>query len=85
MKVTIKNSDGKKESVECLDSNCPKRECFSPGHFQHRSCNNVHDSGCDTFLSCTYRNYHGCPETAFDATVPLGKEIEALQKKGGAK
>ena len=82
MTVTVKNRDGKKVKVECRDWDCPKRECFGPGFYQHRSCNNQHDSGCDNYLSCMYRNYHGCPETAFDQTVPIGKEIEALLKRG---
>ena len=81
MTVKIKNAQGKCESVECRDLDCPKRECFSPGYFQHRSCNNRHDSGCDNYLSCMYRNYHGCPDTAFDPSVPLGMEIEALCRK----
>ena len=86
MTVRIKNAQGKRESVECLDFDCPTRECFSPGYYQHRSCNNAHDSGCDDYLSCMYRNYNGCPETIHDPSVPIGKELEALiRKEGGAK
>jgi len=81
MKVKCRLSNGNHAEVECCDRNCPGRECFSPGHFQHRSCNNVHDSGCDDHLSCMYRNYHGCPDTAFDKDVPYGKELETLQKR----
>lgn len=83
MTVKIKNAQGKRESVECRDFDCPRRECFSPGFYQHRSCNNVHNSGYDDFLSCMYRNYHGCPDTAFDPSVSIGKELEALLKKEG--
>lgn len=61
MRVKFKYNNGKRETCECLDSKCPDRECFAPGYWQHRSCNNLHNSGYDDFLSCMNRNYRGCP------------------------
>ena len=61
MTVTI-DYDGRREKCVCIDAKCPYRECFAPGHYQHRSCNNVHNSGYDDHLSCLNNQYHGCPD-----------------------
>ena len=48
--------------VSCKD--CPKYDCFSPHYYQHR--NQTIDgetvTNTDKELSCSYRNYNGCPD-----------------------
>ena len=63
MKVKYKDHNGKWQECEgCIDGKCPKRDCFHPGFYQHRSCNNRHDSGCDNYRTCMTNQYHGCPD-----------------------
>ncbi len=67
MKVRYKNHEGKWVTCEgCVDSNCPNRDCFAPGYYQHRSCNNQHNSGYDDYQTCLTNQYHGCPDDAFE-------------------
>ena len=50
--------------VDVLCKECPNYECFSPHHYQHRNQTidgNVSQST-DKELSCSYRNYNGCPQ-----------------------
>lgn len=63
MFVKFKNAKGKYEKCACLDSQCPKRDCFAPGYFQHRGClasGGSKSSGYNDYLSCLNRDYHGC-------------------------
>jgi hypothetical protein len=63
MFVTVK-SENKKIKVDVSEKNCPLYACFSPHHYQHRSYNLREGSmtWVDKYYSCSYRNYHGCPD-----------------------
>jgi hypothetical protein len=63
MFITIK-SKNKKIKVDVSEKNCPLYACFSPHHYQHRIYNSREGSMIcsDKHYSCSYRNYHGCPD-----------------------
>lgn len=63
MRVIVKI--GKKETkVDVSEKDCPTYVCFSPHQYQHRGYNSTEGSmtSVDDFMSCSYRNYHGCPD-----------------------
>lgn len=63
VRVTVKR-EGKKVKVDVSEKNCPLYTCFSPHYYQHQSYNKTEGSmtSVDDFMSCSYRNYHGCPD-----------------------
>lgn len=58
---------------EARDRDCPKRECWSPGTYQHRGASGAgqgsHNTGHYT-KCCMHRAYHGCPA---DTEEPIKK------------
>lgn len=62
MIVRYRDKDGKSHSCECLDRDCTRRRCFSPGHAIHYSPGAYNGAWHDKHLSCVYRDYHGCPD-----------------------
>lgn len=62
MKIRYKDKDGKFRLCECVNADCRKRRCFSPGHTIHSSPGSYNGAWRDKNLSCVYRDYHGCPE-----------------------
>ncbi len=61
VKVKIEN---KVQKVDVCCTDCPYYKCFSPHKYQHRSYNATEGSMTyvDEHYSCSYRNYHGCPD-----------------------
>ena len=62
MIVRYKGEDGHFHNCECAMKDCPRRNCFSPGHAIHSSSGGYNGAWQDKSLSCVYRDYHGCPE-----------------------
>jgi hypothetical protein len=60
MKIKVK----KIGIVDVSCEKCPKYDCFSPHHYQHRqqTMDGETISTVDKELSCSYRNYNGCPD-----------------------
>jgi len=56
--------DGKRVCVDVSRKGCKNYACYSPHRYQHRSYNGTEGSmtSTDKHYSCSYRNYHGCPE-----------------------
>ena len=54
----------KVEGYECLDGQCPKRWCWSPGSYQHRGATGSGGSRNTGSVSrqCLERAYRGCPD-----------------------
>ena len=51
------------KGYECLDKQCPKRWCWSPGEYQHRGATSSgsQSTGAKT-KTCMERAYRGCPQ-----------------------
>ena len=62
MKIRYKDKDGKYHYCEVADKSCRKRDCFSPGYVVHSSPGMYNGAWQDKSMSCTYRDYHGCPD-----------------------
>ena len=60
MKVKVKGVG----SVDVCCEKCPNYKCFSPHHYQHRNqaIDGYTVTYTDEYLSCSYRNYNGCPD-----------------------
>ena len=63
MFVKIKQND-KTIQVEVNRRECINYWCFSPHRFWHlmRAIDGADNSYQDDHYSCSYRNYHGCPD-----------------------
>lgn len=62
--MIIKVKQDKVIKVDVLGIYCPTFKCFSPHYYQHKSKS---IDGCNkdwknNYLSCSYRDFHGCPE-----------------------
>lgn len=67
MKIKVKSESGRKIEVDVSEENCAIYRCFSPHKYQHRehSMDGSVKIIQDKFYSCSFRNYHGCPEKKF--------------------
>ncbi len=50
--------------VDVKNDNCKKYKCFSPHKYTHqqRTIDGKPNNWTDRHYSCSYRNYHGCPD-----------------------
>lgn len=74
MNVRVK-VDGKFREVNCAYYDCPKKECFHAGRFTHyqTSIDGSRSSWQNEHYSCLYRDYHGCPDPAFETEEGSGR------------
>lgn len=61
--------------VSVAEKNCPKYSCFSPHYYIHKgkTIDGKSNDWTDKQLSCSHRNFHGCPD------YPKKKENECLK------
>lgn len=67
-----------KSRYDFLDAECIGRECWSPGHYQHRGAtmSGSRNTG-DVSACCMHRAYHGCPYEKPVFQIELAKERKA--------